>query len=900
VTSTRFDPKPFYWPAAPRRAILKVVEEPASTEESMKHRILALSLSLVMGALAWSQPAEACGIGVHMRLASKAYEIVAQNHPEWAAYGSDPLAMSYLWVGAVAPDLEEWSESIDFGHELDVSLHLLDESLPKGAYHRMFALGHLSHAAAADAACDQFWTPTVVAAAAIGALDLFEDWDDPRREALELTETLGDFVLGDWDAVVDTIYDFYLESGEAKMRLMELFLWYCQTGREAVPGSQADCFDTANDFGGPFAGTESFFAGLDRDGAKAKVAQLVGRPLDELLELFAGGYLGAIIGLETTPSAQAPRQLALLQTSSLSKASFWATYEDQLDVLASYWTLERYEDEDDGWPMAEGEGVACGNLQSVMARLPVYYDMKPTLIVDRVTWSRLGGQEVEVVAAADAGKTFTAEVSFYSAVPFNGTVRGIVRTDKPGLTPATGTTLGEAEVYANLDPISAIEDGRQELQIMFTADIEGADGFVVELFAMGSNKPFFTTSWDRLWLIKDLEFDWSVYQDHFGTYGHWPPSLPVAGTEYQGLIFGKASIAPAGGGIKGAKITLDDGAKKTTNTNGLAVFDKRDPGEWSATVSVAGYEPADGPQSFELPVGGKAVVQFFLHANPGLGIKAAYQPDRDCIDLTWKASRFGLQAEAFLAWATDRDSGEELVPETDVGKTGQGKLCRSGGYSDGQAVMLHIVARYTDATLGVEDDIGPVVVDGSSPIASLIEVSVEGSSQCVGDQVRYPEARVSFFLDEPHTPVSGISWRIGGVDWRPIQWTDPTPTAAWPHAIELVLPADALALEGDFHMKITNGAGLETRTDGAPVPTWSGPKSCGAAGDTTGGDATLPDGAPANDGAGGYVVESWDPSAGGSTSDGCSMTRTPAPLAPVLLLIMVFVLSMRRRLFDLL
>ena len=855
----------------------------------------SLALALVAVTLAWSQPAEACGIGVHMRLASKAYEIVAQNHPEWAAYGSDPLAMSYLWVGAVAPDLEEWSESIDFGHELAVSLHLLDEALPKGAYHRMFALGHLSHAAAADAACDQFWTPTVVAAAAVGALDLFEDWDDPRDEALELTETFGDFVLGDWEAVVDTIYDFYLESGEAKLRLMELFLWYCQTGREAVPGSSADCFNTANDFGGPFAGTESFFAGLDRDGAKAKVAGLFAQPLDELLVLFADGYLGAIIGLQTTPSERAPRQLALLQGSALSQATFWATYEDQLDALAAYWTLERYEDEDDGWPTAEGEGVGCGVLQSVMARLPVYYDLSPTLIVDRVSWRRIGGQDVDVITADDDGQPFTVEVSFYSASPFNGNIRGIVRKDQPGLTPATGTTVGEAELYVNASPISYTSDGRHELDVMFTADLQGAEGFVLELFAMGSNKPFFTTSWDRLWLIKDLEFDWSVYQDHFGTYGYWPPSLPIAGQEYQGLIFGKASVAPAGGGIKGAKITLDDGAKKTTNANGLAVFDKRDPGEWSATVSVAGYEPAEGPVSVDLPVGGKAVAQFFLHANPGLGIKAAYLPARDCIDFTWKASRFGLQAEAFLAWATDRDSGEELVPETDVGKSGQGKLCRSGGYMDGQAVMLHMVARYTDDTLGVEDDAGPVVIDGSAPVASLIEVSVHGDSQCLGDQLRYPEARVSFYLDEPHTPVSGISWRIGGVDWRPIQWTDPTPTAEWPHAIELVLPADALSLEGDFHMKITNGAGLETRTDPAPVPTWSGPTSCGSIGDTTTGDTTQPDGASTSDAA--WAVDGqdpWDPSSGGSTSDGCSLTRTPAPLAPLLLMLALFGVWLRR------
>lgn len=579
----------------------------------MRPAAAVILLWLTAPAFAW-----ASGPGVHLLEADRVLDSLAESDPKWAELAALPLARSYLHFGAVSPDFEKATDTIPFGHQHGLSYSLLEKAKSEKPEFRLFALGHLCHQGS-DGAMEALIVPAFFSSAPIGLYSLFGEYADGRADSEGIIESFGDLILGDWLALVDMLFDFWYEDDEAKQRASELFYWYCETGAEHFSMS-VDCDLVKSELEGLLAKADGIVGMMSREEAKQFVQMLVDQPLDELVNLATSGMLTSMLSGQVEPGPEYDAEVERFKNSVFVDPEFWVLYQ-QLDMLGPAYALDALDVKppSGSWPIYDANAIRCGNLQSIMNFNTDEYDVVTGLIVDELVYLDSEGQQVGEVTPAELGESLTARVRLFSALPFSGTVRGVVRKDRPGLDQVDDDVVGEAEVQLEIDPTAYVVEPRTELEIPFVADTEGVLGFYIELFAGDSPLPWFTTSWDQLWQIGELDFTRDIYALNFGTYGHWPPSLPVAEPdEKPALLIVKVSLAFTGAPIEGAEVTVTGAGPRTTKANGLAVFDLPEPGEATIEVTADGYL-TPGPTTVQLPPLEPTFAKLTLLPDPAVG-----------------------------------------------------------------------------------------------------------------------------------------------------------------------------------------------------------------------------------------------------------------------------------------
>jgi hypothetical protein len=555
---------------------------------------LALALALL---LVTPRPAPACGPGHHAREASRTLMLLGELQPEWAARAQVPHSLEYLHLGsALGPDFQ-WAlrDYLDFGHSVELGYGLMDLADQEGDdLHRMFALGHIAHLAS-DPACEQFIQPSLFASAPVGIFDMWQGEGGNQAEQGSAQEAYGDLITGDWDALVDMLYGFHLDGSEAQARFDEVFTWYCEHGKE-LTGGWADCPGGLAAFKELLTTADGILGNMTRDKAHQFIHTLLDKPLDKVADLYATGLMSSLMGASADKSDIFESEFARFKASPLTDPSFWALYDQQLADLGPRWALERYLTRPpDAWPGWEGNALVCGNVESVMRFGPDDFEVQTGLIVDGLWWRNAEGQGVAQVTPDMQGAPLVAHVRFYSSLPFAGVVRAVVRKDAAGADHDLDSVTGEASAELAIDPTQYIHTPRTELDVPFTADPK-ALGYYLELYADDGDKPFFTTSWDRIWFLDDpaLVLPMREYRKNFGTYGYWPPSLPLDPPDVQdGWLFVYAYDASTGKAVPGATVvSADEALGGLTGANGLAVFPDVIPQAISVSVSADWYEPA--------------------------------------------------------------------------------------------------------------------------------------------------------------------------------------------------------------------------------------------------------------------------------------------------------------------
>lgn len=834
--------------------------------------------------------------------------------PDWASRAALPQARAHLRLGAISPDLQWFSRSLGFGHSLALSYHLLDRAAAQGDDLRLlFSLGHLAHSTS-DPAGECFVMPTLFGGAPVGLFDLFAGDDDALGESETLYEGLGDLIIGDWHALVDLLYDMWMDGEAAQAQALDVLDWYCREGA-AFHGRGTDCPRALDEIATRLAQAEPVLGNMDRGAAHDLVGTITALPPANLLELFGSGALSALLGEVVQPSADFARERERFAASPAGDRAFWARYLDGLDELGPSFALDALTRRPlEGWPSWDPPAIVCGNIQSVLQFLPEAYRVRAGLLVDELEWLDPDGHGLAQVSAALAGATLQARLLLYSAVPLEARLRGVVRKDRPGLDPVADEVLGEATLELAIDPARSMITPRTELTIPFVADREGALGYYVELYLDDEELPTFTTCWDRLWAQGALDLDRPIYRDNFGTYGHWPPSLPVADPEPgPAVLLVKVQLAPRGGPIAGAEVVLDDGAgpplPRLSAPNGLAVFDALEPGPLTLSAMAAGHAPS-GPVPVVLGPLEQRWLELPLHAIPLPQPAAAWWPDGACLPFTWNAEAFADQAEAFLARAELGGEGGAWSPlgeEVELDTEGTGELCLPAGQPDGSRVRVRLQARYTDGSPGVEGSGPEVVLDGSPPQILAVELAEDDPPACLDDSALLPYTpplvlRVE--LLEPHCPVAGVRWRLGeDAPWSELVGAGPAddPTEA-PRPDPFWLSA---RIEGGRNergeplwLQAVNAAGLSSLHGPLAIPVWDEGRLCppedagvakdagepdGGEGEPDGGEGVpdggegVPDGGvPADAGVAADAGPEQRRPAGGSSDGGgggCAMTR---------------------------
>ena len=543
--------------------------------------------------------ARACGPGHHAREASRLLELLGEVQPDWAARAQLPHGLACLHLGsALGPDFQ-WALGayLGFGHDVTLSYQLLDlADQEDDDLHRLFALGHLAHMAS-DPACEQFLQPTLVSSAPVGVFDMWKGEGGNQGEQGSAQEAYGDLITGDWDALVDMLYDFHLDGDDAKARFREVFTWYCENGK-TFTGGWADCPGAVAAFEGMLQKADQFLGGMTREKAHQFVHALLDKPLPQVADLYATGLMSSLTGGSADKTDIFDAEFARFRASPLTDPTYWALYDQQLADLGPRWGLERYlERLPDGWPGWEGNALVCGNVAGVMRFGPEAFDVQTGLIVDGVWWWDAPGHDVAQVTPDLEGASLTAHVRFYSSLPFTGTVTAIVRQDLPGADGPTEAVAGEASVDVAIDPTRYLHTPRTEVDVPFVVHLaDGPVGFVLDLYAHDVDlRPSFTTSWDRIWTLGDPQLDLPMreYRASFGTCGFWPPSLPVAPAEPQSApswLYVVARDAASGEPVPGAFVSVGQAAAGQTGGDGLAVFADLAPASYQLVVTADGHE----------------------------------------------------------------------------------------------------------------------------------------------------------------------------------------------------------------------------------------------------------------------------------------------------------------------
>lgn len=748
------------------------------------------ALSAVVS-VAWSATAHAWGPAMHVREAERTLQILQEVDDSWQQLvDSDPLARQYLRLGAISPDFQHGSTALDFGHSKALSYHLLDAAPDDRADLKLFALGHLIHLAG-DATAEVFVSPWVWAAHPLGLYDLFVGGDGRAGESETIMEGFSEITLGTWDPVIDVLYDFYLEGEDARARMDDILGWYCEQGRAFTDGDN-DCDQVRIEILDKLATADDLLGALPRDEAKAYFADLLNKPPDELLWLFTGGLLQSLIGSTLDGSEHQPWEVRRF-AEDFGDEQWWGFYEESFEDMAGSFSRDHLQTRNSAWPEWNAGGLAGGNHQSVMLMAPDSYAYGKGLIVDQLRWTDDAGADVDAVPADAATGRYAAELRFFSALPVAGTVRAVVRKDRPGFAATADEVLGEATLQIDIDPLAYTTVERSILTVPFDADPEQAVGFYVELTLDDEARPWFTSSWDQLWGIEEAPLFWRMYRDNFGTYHRFPGSLPLAAPAVEtGALLVAVRYDVADLAIPDAQVSVDGGDPVQVGGNGVAAFDQLPPGSRNITVTFAGLDET-AHATAEVTAGGQTWADLTLGATPRVSAPA-WATD-SCVPLTWDPVLVGRPLATAL-WA--RLAGEEEWTELPV--VDEPTLCDRSetGVADGAKAQVELRIEFgADRSPEVAKS-DEVAFDSSPPElpAPVVSVTCDGVT-------------VDISPSEPHSGIAELGWTVGATDdgaWTALDAAqtsfsfDPSPTA-----------------ERLLTVRAVNGAGLQTIVE-APVP----------------------------------------------------------------------------------
>jgi hypothetical protein len=547
--------------------------------------------------------------------------------------------------------------------------------------------------------------------------------------------------------------------------------------------------------------------------------------------MSSGGISSLLEGrLEPTPHMR--RELARIRHTALVEPEFWGVYDDVLADLGPSFGLDNLALRlPEAWPNYNEKALISGNIRSMMQFVPEVYGDQPGFIVDLVQFEDSEGNPVTAVSAAQDDQTLYARVRFFSALPFEGTVTGVVRRDHPGFDQDADEVAGQASLTVDIDPFAYTTEPRSELVVPFTADTAGVLGFYLELTAGDETRPWFTTCWDRLWGIADLELDYAVYRDNFDTYGHWPPSLPVAEPEVEpAVLFVKVRIAPAGWGVDSAQVSLaSSGLEGTSGPNGIVVFSDLAAGVDEVSVQAEGYQEPEAATEVTLVGLQSQWVDIAIHAIPEVILPGDYWSDGSLVPVDWNREQFGDQASVMLAQAHDEVEGEALGAQVELETWQAGELTFEPALLDGSRLVVRLVARYQDESLGLVGWSEPLSIDGSAPEVVDVEADAEPLVGCIEDPSEVPmvpphEVRVTVM--EPHSPVVGVKWRIGDSEWVEVGEGLPLEPSEGSQVVGFDIDPAGYPVGEPLVVGVTNAAGLEVESSPVDLTVWDESDLC--------------------------------------------------------------------------
>ncbi len=787
-----------------------------------------------------------CGPGVHIRESDSIWPALVEQYPNLADLRDTPMFETYLHLGAILPDFQ-WFLPVQQGHSSEFSLYLISKAIDEEPRFLVTALGHLMHNSVSDPLCEQFWTPTLLASAPLGMVYLLEGYSNARGMSEGITEVLGDLLVGDWDALIDMVFDIFLEDENAEARGHEMIVWYVEHMNDYY-ASETDPEMVWQSLQDKVADYSMYISGLDRAMAKDMFHEMKGDTPAEAISLFTGDLVSKLAGDAAKRCEDFDTNIATVMKSALVEQWFWDVYADTLlSGLSSFWYLDRVapfagtmlaEDVSAavlGWPTWGGNPMISGNVMSAMQFHDDIYDVVPGLIVDDVVWMDEAGNAISRFTTDMMSQTLKVRVRYYTALDFSGEIRLVVKTDLPGLDQSSDEIVGQHTETVTLDPRGYVLGTRNTIEAEFQPVLSTIDGFYLELYALDNEGPWFTTNWDTMMAGGRIPVYQKIYRDNFATYGKWPPSLPVSPDQRPEdcEFYVTARTFGGGGPIPGTRITLaSQGASipghepytQDASANGMVVFDHLSPGTYNITSTAPnGYvNPVLDPTVLECApaITGQVWVNQEFHTIPKAWVEGGVSGRNDCIVFQTNSIDFWGRAEKFQVTVTDaNDDQVVLLPMVEKSPRPKIEACFPTPVENGASVTIHLLPRYiNDLGMGVEGISTPILIDSTLPVIDGIEL-LELNDECAGDSGVHPFNAV-LSVTSQSSGVQEVEYSSDGTNWQAIEFESVTVEGGVFDLTTSFSPemTSGMVVGQDVWFRIRNTLGIDSEAVAARIP----------------------------------------------------------------------------------
>ncbi len=748
-----------------------------------------------------------------------------------------PLFSTYLHLGSIMPDFQ-WFLPFHQGHSSEFSQYLVQMSMDQDSRFQILALGHLMHNSVSDPLCEQFWTPTLMASAPLGMVSLLEGYADAHGMAEGVTEVLGDPIVGDWDALIDAIFDVYLDGPEAEALGHEAITWYVDS-MNAYYGSDTDGEAVWQGLVDKITEYQSYLAGFDRQAAKQFFHELRGETPADMMNLLTGDLIAKVAGDAAKRNQDYDLNIGFVMQSAIVDQAFWDIYQDTLLAdLSSFWYIDRLNSfaetllPDDastmilGWPSWNHWPMVSGNIMSTMQFLPELYNVVPGLIVDEVTWMNSTGAPIGQVTTDMLTSTMKVRIRFYTAYDFDGDITLAVKGDLPGLDQSADPTYGQHTQAFDLDPRLYVTGTRSFIETEFQPGAALVDGFYFELFANGETKPWFTGNWDEIMASGEVPVYQDIYRDNFATYGKWPPSLPMAaGSGSRDCEFMvMARTFPNGGPIPDVTVTVGpagdpgDGDAESTRTraNGIAAFDLVEPGQYVITGRPDDTKGSrfvaidENPTPVECPAGGgTSWTMLQYHVIPRITVPGGISGRNDCVVFNTNSDEFWGRAEQFMITITNYYDETVIAPEVAKKARPRIEACFPSPLENGTTIQIRAVPVYVNgAGTGVEGFSGPILVDSTVPVVDDVQFAATATT-CQEGAAVFP-FEVDIYVSATTGPIDVVELQNDEDGWDILQFESVPGEMPGTERLTVDFDADGRKPGDTLLFRLTNRAGVFT------------------------------------------------------------------------------------------
>ena len=501
---------------------------------------------------------------------------------------SDPANTPYLELGSIFPDLgRALSGSYFEPHDRDFGWHVFSrgvEEMATDPWKLAFGLGYLNHLTG-DITAQDVMTQYYATRFPFGEMDVVQGlMDDHAGGENELVAEMWTEALQAELSDYTDLATFFFQAG----RLTAVLDWYNELALEhfGPPTSKISVADQRTE---ALAWIRSWPMVIET--VRANVADGIVAYAQMKVGLNAATALPSINHYE----------LQRILDMDVFGSDYWDEYPSYFRNLGPHIlrVINPSEHWYTDWPNWSAQGMIGGSIQGLCA-YAADFSGNDRQVVFRAGFRDGGGSALVSFDRTNPPASFFAYAEVFNVYDDTVDIVVRVREDHPGLSIDDDPIVAECDVTIDTDLFDYSAVARDEIvcEVTPAASLDDVTGYTLEVARDDDpdGKSFFTSNFDLLRDIEEIDLDSAAYEAMFSTYDHYPRSLKIENPYFTvgwGTLWGRVTDADSGEFVEGALIATTGKTQDATNRAGWFQMDRIGTGQNVALqITATGYETA--------------------------------------------------------------------------------------------------------------------------------------------------------------------------------------------------------------------------------------------------------------------------------------------------------------------